>query len=100
MARLMPASAAMSSRLVAAKPALAKARVAAAMICSRRWPRGSRRAETAGGAVSAIVSSHHDLRFQEFTIQHVHASVYISESTCSGGVVGEPVIAVDGLVKT
>jgi hypothetical protein len=66
MARLMPASAAMSSRLVPANPFPAKARVAAAMICSRRWPRGSRRTDgtAGGGAVSAIVSSRHDLRFQ------------------------------------
>src|SRR2546421_5471220 len=84
MARLMPASAAMSSRLVAAKPALAKARVAAAMICSRRWPRGSRRTGTVDGtAASVILALLHG--FSEFTTHHVHAGVYISGSTCALG---------------
>src|SRR5213080_4397944 len=98
----MPASAAMSSRLVAANPARAKARVAAAMICSRRSVRGSRRAAWApvgGGAASATSAPSTISGSMEFTTQDVHASVYILESTFVGDAVNESIIAVDGLVK-
>ena len=51
--RVIPASAAMSSKLVAANPLRANARVAAARICSRRCARGNRRTRSASLAGSA-----------------------------------------------
>src|SRR5690606_25128658 len=54
MARLTPASAAMSSRLVAAKPLRAKARVAASMICCRLRVRGSRRPGSAASGMGLV----------------------------------------------
>src|SRR5215469_1925709 len=56
MSRVIPASAATSSRLVAANPARANARVAAARICSRRSARRRRRTGSAGTAVSRFAA--------------------------------------------
>src|SRR5579859_7170862 len=68
----MPASAAMSSRLVAAKPPRANASVAAVRICSRRCTRGMRRDGSCLSVTTTVLSLLVYLR--------VYLSTYITSS--------------------
>src|SRR6266508_3081653 len=78
----MPASVAMSSRLVAANPDLAKASVAAVRICSRRCARGRRRT---GSGLSSAMRTPFILFTPECTCEYVYLQIHNL-----GGVDGRP----------